>query len=383
MLNRAWKNYYIGINRCNSVIENVTKMSDEDISQEKRELFIAEACFVRGYFYFELVKTFGSVPLIDHVLSPSEYEQELVSEQEIWSFIEQDFLHAAKYLPSVSETDATWYGRATKGAANAFRAKAYIYQQKWHEARVLTDTIIDINGDYDLLANYEDVFKLDYEHNNEIIFEIEFMESSDGTYGDENEGSNLIVFMTTRDHNFAGLGGYGFNCPTQDFADEFEVGDPRLDATVITNGETLWAGTGDESTFNIIFATNIDQMSNQKYALPPSQFPASAYDAGKNWIVIRYADVLLWNAEAKIYDGGNWSIPLNEVRARVGLAPTTSDALEAVYHERRVELGMEGHRFWDVVRQGRGEEVFGAYGFQNGVHNHFPIPQTQVDLGDF
>jgi len=123
-------------------------------------------------------------------------------------------------------------------------------------------------------------------------------------------------------------------------------------------------------------------MSNQKYALPPSQQPADFSDASKNWIVIRYADVLLWNAEAAFHSGGDWNTPLQEVRDRAGLGATTLSGLEAIYHERRVELGMEGHRFWDVVRQGRGEEVFGQYGFAEGVNNTFPIPQDQLDLSD-
>jgi hypothetical protein len=385
-LNLAWKNYYIGINRCNSAIENIGNMSVDNISEETKQLFIAEARFVRGYFYFELVKTFGSVPLIDHVLSPSEYDQELASVEDIWGFIESDFDHAAKYLPTVSEGGAEWYGRATKGAADAFRAKAYVYQEKWGEALDLTDSIINIDPQYFLLGNYEDVFKLENEHSSEMIFEIEFMTSGTGDFGDENEGNMLCVYMTTRSHDFAGLGGWGFNCPTQDFADEFEPGDPRLEVTVIRHADTLWKGTPDESVFNTTFPTNIDRMSNKKFILPPSQFPSDPYDAPKNWIVIRYADVLLWNAEAGYHSGIDRTSSLLEVRNRpsvsMGASPI-ADPLEAIYHERRVELGMEGHRFWDVVRQGRGETVFGAYGFQEGVHNTFPIPQTQVDLGNF
>ncbi len=381
MLNTVWKNLYIGINRCNTAIENISDMSSDIISEDKQKLFIAEAKFARGYYYFELVKIWGSVPLVDHVLSPSEYQQELVEEASIWAFIENDFTAAAQILPAKSTGGAQWYGRATKSAANAFLAKAYIYQEKWNDAKTLTDNIIASN-EYSLMTNYEDVFKFENEHNSEIVFSIEFEETGTGDWGNENEGTVACVYMTTRGHPFAGIGGWGFNCPTQEFADEFETGDLRMEATVIHNGETLWSGTSDESTFNTTFPTNIDGYNNQKYALPESQQPYDPSDAMKNWIVIRYAEVLLWNAEAALNSTGDWQTPLQEVRDRVGLGVTPYTGINAIYHERRVELGMEGHRFWDIVRQGRGEEVLGQYGFVEGTHNHFPIAQTQLDLSD-
>jgi hypothetical protein len=381
MLNTAWRNYYIGINRCNTAIENIEKMTSDMISDEAKANFIGQARFVRGYFYFELVKTWGKVPLVDHILSPSEYQQPLAEEADLWKFIEDDFKAAAEVLPTRTAQDAENIGRATKGAAKAFLAKAYIYQKKWADAKTVTDQII-AEGEFSLMANFEEVFKLENENNDEIVFSIQFKESGNGDYGDKNEGNMLCCYMQTRNHPFSGIGGWGFNCPTQELVDQFEDGDPRMEATVIHNGETLWEGTPDESTFNTTFATNIDHYSNQKYVLPASQQPADFSDASKNWIVIRYADVLLWNAEAAFQSGGDWQTPLQQVRDRVGLGATPYSGIEAIYHERRVELAMEGHRFWDVVRQGRGAEVFGQYGFIEGVHNHFPISQDQLDLSD-
>ncbi len=381
MLNIAWKNYYIGINRCNTAIENIGKMSADIISDDSKANLIAQARFVRGYFYFELVKTWGSVPLVDHVLKPSEYQQPLVEESKIWEFIENDFKAAAEVLPKRSELAPEDIGRATKGAAMAFLAKAYIFQKKWSEAKTVTDQII-ASSEYALLPDYSDVFKLENENNEEIVFSIQFKETGNGDYGDENEGTMLCVYMETRNHPFAGIGGWGFNCPTQDLVDEYEDGDPRKDATIIFDGETLWQGTPDESTFDNSFPTNIDHYANQKYCLPASQQPADFSDASKNWIVIRYAEVLLWNAEAAFYAGGDWQTPLQEVRNRAGLGTSPYQGIEAIYHERRVELAMEGHRFWDIVRQGRGEEVLGKYGFKEGINNHFPISQDQLDLSD-
>jgi hypothetical protein len=381
MLNIAWKNYYIGINRCNTAIENINKMGEDLISGNSKANLIAQARFVRGYFYFELVKTWGSVPLVDHVLKPSEYQQPLVEESKIWEFIENDFKAASEVLPKRSELAPEDIGRATKGAALAFLAKAYIFQKKWDKAKEVTGQII-ASGEYALLPDYADVFKLENENNEEIVFSIQFKETGNGDYGDENEGTMLCVYMETRNHPFAGIGGWGFNCPTQDLVDEYEDGDPRKDATIIFDGETLWQGTSDESTFDNSFPTNIDHYANQKYCLPASQQPADFSDASKNWIVIRYAEVLLWNAEAAFHTGGDWQTPLQEVRNRAGLGPSPYQGIDAIYHERRVELAMEGHRFWDIVRQGRGEEVLGKYGFKEGINNHFPISQDQLDLSD-
>ncbi len=381
MLNTAWKNYYIGINRCNTAIENIEKMSSDMISDESKANLIAQAQFVRSYFYFELVKTWGKVPLVDHVLNPSEYQQPLAEETDIWKFIEDNLTSAIDALPTRTEQNPEDIGRATKGAAQAMLAKAYIYQKKWPEAKDMTDKIIR-DGEYALLPNFEDVFKLENENNEEIVFSIQFKETGNGDYGDENEGEMLCCYMQTRNHPFSGIGGWGFNCPTQELVDQFEAGDPRKEATVIHNGETLWAGTPDESTFDCTFPTNIDHYSNQKYVLPASQQPADFSDASKNWIEIRYADVLLWNAEAAFHTGGDWQTPLQKVRDRVGLGASPYSGIDAIYHERRVELAMEGQRFWDIVRQGRGAEVLGQYGFVEGVHNHFPISQDQLDLSD-
>jgi len=384
MLNTAYTDYFKGVGRANSTMENVEKMSSDIISDELKAQYISEAKFARAYFYFELVKTFGQVPMVDHILSPDEYQQPLASESEIYSLIENDLKYAKDKLPTKTEGGTEYVGRATKGMAQALLAKAYIFQSKWADAKTITDQII-ADGEYSLLPNYADVFNINNENNDEIIFSIQFKESANGDYGNENEGSMLEVYQTTRSLGFAGIGGWGFNCPTKNLYDEFEAGDVRRSATIISDGDTLWKGTPDEQIFTssmLNFATNIDHQSSRKYALAKSQQPAEMSDASKNWIVIRYADVLLWNAEAAFHSGGDWNTPLTQVRTRAGLGVPTLTGIDAIYHERRVELAMEGHRFWDVVRQGKGNDVLGQYGFVEGVNNHFPIPQAQLDLSD-
>ena len=381
MLNIAYTDYFKGVGRANSTIENVADMKPDIISDALKAQFIGEAKFCRAYYYFELVKTFGSVPLVDHILTPDEYQQPLASESSLYDFIESDLKSAIPALPSKSAAGPEYVGRATKGMAQALLAKIYIYRKKWAEAKKITDDIIASN-EYSLLSNFADVFDMANENNDEIVFSIQFKESGNGEYGNDNEGSMLEVYLDARNAPFAGIGGWGFSCPTQDLYDEFEPGDIRRDLTIISNGDTLWKGTPDEQVFTLNFPTNKDHFANRKYVLPRSQQPAEMSDASKNWIVIRYADVLLWNAEAAFHTGGDWNTPLMEVRARAGLGAPTLTGLDAIYHERRVELALEGDRFWDVVRQGRGDAVLGAYGFKEGVHNHFPLPQAQLDLSD-
>lgn len=367
-----YQKYYIGVNRCNRVIEKVGAMSEEAISADSKAEIVAEARFVRAYYYFELVKIYGEVPLVDHLLEAGDYNLPKASFETLWTFIEDDLKAAAEVLPLKSEQEI---GRATKGAAQAFLCKAYIFQKKWDDALGAAEEVID-SHEYELEANYEDNWKLEHENGIESVFEIQFTPSGTGEWGDANEGNMFTIFTRSRNN----YDGWGFNCPKQSFADRFEADDPRRDATIIDDGEILWAGTDDETVADNSFPSTIDHMQAQKYQIPPSQYGEMSDDPN-NWIVIRYAEVLLWAAEAAARTGADWESYLQEVRDRVGMGATpVADPLEAVYHEREVELGMEGQRLWDVIRQGRGEEVLGEYGFVEGVNNHLPIPQSQLSF---
>jgi starch-binding outer membrane protein, SusD/RagB family len=378
-----YKSYYVAINRCNMVITKVGVMSEDVIGTEMKNKVVAEAKFLRGYFYFELYKMFGQVPLVTTELKPGQYDIPKASLDEIWKQIESDFSDAAKNLPNKSDQAAEELGRATKGAALAFRCKAYIFEKKWAQALALADTIIN-SGEYDLEPEYSDNWNLSHENGIESIFEIQFSKSGDGNWGDDNEGNMYAIFTRSRNND----DGWGFNCPTQEFVDEFEAGDPRLGATVIFNGEVLWAGTTDEMTADNDFPTCIDGNMAQKYQIPRS-LQGDMSDDPNNWKVIRYSEVLLWAAEAAAHSGGDWNHYLQMVRDRVHLGTTPfADPLEAVYHERRVELGMEGQRLWDVIRQGRGEELWGTngtighFGYSEALNHFYPIPQSEIDLSN-
>jgi len=376
-----WSELYQGVYRANLVIDNVPEI---DMDEDLRDRLVAEAKFLRGYFYFQLIKTFGGVPLITHPLDPDEYCQPRATMEACWEQIEEDLSDAADVLPVKSAYSALDMGRATRGAANALLAKAYIFQSKWSEAESRANMVIE-SEEYDLEPNYADNFKVSHENGIESVYEIQHVEIPTSDYGDENEGQETSIYQGSRKATY--FTGWGFDCPTEDFVNEFESNDPRLKATVIFDNEIIYEGTPvQQKADNSMSPTG---MAARKYMLEYQgpQTPEKS-NAQANWRVIRFADVLLFHAEAaNELDHTTEALKsLNRVRARASMPAVTetdqSALREAIYHERRVELGLEGHRFFDLVRQGRAAEVLADNGFLEGKHEYFPIPQLEMDVCD-
>jgi hypothetical protein len=375
-----WSELYQGVYRANLVIENVPGI---DMDKDLRARLVAEAKFLRGYFYFQLIKTYGGVPLITHTLDPDEYCQPRATMEECWAQIEEDLADAADILPEKSEYPDSDMGRATRGAANALLAKAHIFQSEWSDAEQRASMVIN-SLEYDLEPNYADNFKLSHENGIESVYEIQHVEVPTSDYGDENEGQETSIYQGSRNATF--FTGWGFNCPTQDFVDEFETNDLRLKATVIFDNDIIYAGTPvQQKADNSMSPT---EMHARKYILEYKEDEPEISNSPANWRMIRFADVLLFHAEAANENGDADAAleSLNRVRSRVSMpAVTTTDQdelREAIYHERRVELGLEGHRFYDLVRQGRAGEVLAENGFVEGKHEYFPIPQLELDVCD-
>lgn len=374
----VWRQLYVGINRANRVIEGVT--DNENITPDGQKRIIAEAKFLRGYYNFCLIKVFGAFPIVDHILLATEYNKPRNTLEECWAAIENDFKEAMEGLPNKKDMPAAETGRATWGAAAAFLTKAYIFQEKWKEAEPLARQIVE-SGNYELEKNYGDLFTIATDNGIESVFDVQKKDFNMTAWGDENEGSQVEIYQRSRDDR---NGGWGFDQPTQDLYDEFEAGDIRRKWTIISDGDTLWKGTDDEE----IIYTKWDPVHNdnkpmtgynkRKGTLPLSQRPGMIDAAGLNVRVIRFADVLLWQSEAAFHNGGDWETPLNKVRARVGLGPSPfrTDPLKAIYHERRVELALESHRYWDLVRTGRGNLMEGY----TDNKRYFPIPQVEINL---
>lgn len=395
-----WRDCYIGIFRANLVIE---KVPDIEMDQALKDQYVAEAKFIRAYWHFHLLRIFGDIPLVDHILPPSEYTQERTPTESVYAKIEEDLeAGIGEVLPLSYPSDQV--GRITRGAAQALLTKVYVFQKKWALAEEMADNVIK-SREYDLNTPYSKIFTSAGENSSESVFEIQFMESGNSTWHSQNNGNNFYTYMRSRDSRWPTSGqGWGFCVPTQNLVDAFEDDDPRKDLTIVFDGET--APWGGDILYTDKENSNPAGYTNQKYSvLPPDEVPVNWSDAPNNLRIIRYADLMLWYAEASFHNNKEQQArnALNLVRARArkeAQNPSTalpdvtssgSDLLNAIYHERRVELAMEGHRFFDLVRTGRAPEVMNNFyatnpllqldnPFVEGVHELFAIPQAEIVL---
>jgi starch-binding outer membrane protein, SusD/RagB family len=385
LLESEWAACYEGIYRANIVLKHIPDMT---IDATLKNRILGEARFIRAWFYYNLVTMFGGVPLADRVLAPSEYNTPRASAEAVWTLINEDLSFAIAVLPTKSQYPAADIGRATKGAAQALLAKANLWQQRFAEALSLTNAIINSN-EYQLEPVYSRIFTQAGENGPESVFEIQYMNASGGNWGrnNANEGTFTNVFQRARGQ----FEGFGFNIPTQQFVDEFFAEgfeDPRLKATVFREGDAM----GDRGIFTkdatgFPFDYYPKKYFNNKSEEAPFGDPNP--NGGSNDRVIRYADVLLMNAEAAWHTGDMLTAQqsLNRVRARArgnqtNILPditTTGEALlNAIYRERRIELGLEGHRFFDLIRTDKAQTALGPLGYVNNTHRLFPIPASQI-----
>ena len=370
---------FAGVNRANFVLEFQDKTDFEG-----KENVIAQARFLRAYYYFELVKFFGDVPLaVDKRISFGEqFGLERTPRAEIYAQMEEDLIFAAANMPY----DQTDVGRATKGSAQALLGKVYLFQDKFQEAATVLEDLIN-NGPYQLLSDYSTMFENDNENNIESVFEVQYTDEEGAGFGclQCSEGNIAVGFNGIRNYNGPLFdSGFSFNVPTQETYDAFEDGDMRRDIAVLDINS--WAeDTG--ATYDTGYKHT--GYFNRKYIA--RQGDANTGDANltnpNNYRAIRYADVLLMAAEALNRGGisdGQAQMYLNMVRERAfgnsdnNITATGIGLTNAIYRERRVELVGEGHHFFDLVRTGRA--AADIPGFQSGKHELFPIPQIEIEL---
>lgn len=383
-LSNWWNILYGGIRATNVVLDNVPSI---EMDEEDKEFYLGQAYFLRGLYYFDLVKGFGGVPLITSV--STETGRTRATAQEVYAQIESDLMAAIERLPVKSDIPMSQLGRATRGAAQALLAKVHLFQNEFQEAEEYALAVIN-SGEYSLEPDFEDANSVAGEHGVESVFEIGAIGEREGIQNGSNFYANVQGVRGTPNR------GWGFNRPSLDLMDSYESGDTRLDATVIYLGEELDGvvilgdgrtpdETRDPDTGELLEI----EVYNQKVWTPGVTVPPTQ---GHNRRLIRYADVLLMAAEA-LNENGNQAQALtylNMVRERArgentealpDITTTNQAELrEIIYEERRHELALEGHRFWDLVRTGRAPEVLGPLGFVEGKHELLPIPQTEIDL---
>ena len=361
--------------------------------------------------------TFGGVPLVTTPLASTEYQQPRATADQIWDLIKEDLEFAIEFLPPRSAYSLNELGRATRGSAQGLMTKVNAYLGEWEACYAVSGDLVN-EGEYSLDA-YGNIFTELGENGPGSIWEIQYMNASGGNWGQQLEGTFTNVFQRARGQ----FNGYGFNLPTQDLVDEFEVGDPRLSHSLFQVGDVM----GDRGVFTLD-ATGMPHLyypkKNFNNAAEEAPFGDPNPNGHTNDRVIRLSDIMLFHAEACVNTGriDEANDMVNAVRDRargetwcpetpVGVAPCSSLPLygewvtpagggqpsqtpdvtvEDIWHERRVELALEGHRFFDLVRQGRAAEVMQAhldehfpdagYSFVAGVNELFPIPSNEITL---
>lgn len=382
---------YEGILRSNLVIENAAK--ENELTDEQKTQFVAEAKFLRAFFHFLALQYWGTPPLVlevkkdlNNLASPN------ATKEELYAAILGDLQAAYAGLPAAWD-DAN-LGRATKWTARAFEGKVNVWKEDWAAAITAFDDVKQ-NGPYQLMPSYEDAFDFQKENGAESIFEIQFggpfsddnIWVFDDTHSEAFKASQGIARVNYWDPADPAPGGHsGWYVPTQDLVSEFEPGDTRLSTSVYRQGDTYstidggkiavvpydsaWSSTGFsiKKYMGLTNAKTSDYSSNNQ-----SQFN------NERWY--RYAEMLLLNAEALIRAGRSaeaMEIINNQIRKRAGLgASPIADPMQALMHEKRVEMAFEPHRWFDIVRWGIGPQVFADK--WNDKFKVFPFPQSEVD----
>ena len=403
-----WQELYKSIARCNNIIANVT--ADGIPNDAVRNPLVGQAYFLRAFDYWYLVNLYRNVPLITE---PQNLDNLLVSQaspEAIWDQIIADLEMAETLLPD------SWtgedLGRPTSGSATALKGKSHLYRGNWNEAITAFTSVVN-SGRYGLLPGdrYGENFGITNENNMESVFELQYLGQTTfiwgvdipgtGTLGNfhidyappskspdrshivnpwlkdlyENNGDEIrrnesIVF------DYPGATGYGGTAYMTDFVDDITTANDNAMEPIFTRKYAgLDLGTRDAVDF---LGTNV----------------------GNNWRIIRYADVLLMLAEALNEMGrtGEAATYVDQVRDRAGITPITgvvttqADMRQAIIDERAMELAIEGHRFFDLVRWGLADDYLGPNSlhgthpksisggvFQSGTHELLWIPTSELD----
>ena len=377
-LRNVWRYMYAGISRANYIVEFQNK-----IDFQGKEQVLAENLFLRSYFYFQLVKFFGDVPMYtEKRLSIAESQTiDKSSKADVYAQIESDLIKAITDLP----WQQTQKGRATKGAAYALLGKIYLFQNKYDEAASAFNKVIN-SGQYQLVSDFSTIFLNSNENNSESVFEVQYSGLDEGAgFGCFIcvEGNIAVGFMGPR---FKGgnydpyAGGYSFNIPVPALYNAYETGDTRRDATIFDMNAFI--ATHPDVTYTEGHDNN--GYFNKKYIpyADDNVLPDPNINRSNNYRAIRYSDVLLMAAEANLQATNKKNDPqqlLDMIRDRAfgNTNHRVTANLNNILNERRLELAGEGHRFFDQVRTGKTNSI---PGFQAGKNEVFPIPLIEIQL---
>ena len=390
----SWDGTYSVIRQANLILSKIDEIPD--YNQVEKNKVLGQAYFFRAFHYFDLIRTFGDVPYVDKPLTLADQEGiTRTPRAEVYSKVMADLDKAIEYLPTT--WPASEYGRITKGAALAMKARAALYYGNWQDAANYAKDVIDLGiyelYDKDNTGKYKELFWEKADGCDEFILVRQFNQTDDTWY--------LIGWEA-----FPTMGWGGIN-PTQSLVDAFEDiegapiaksalydetnpfanRDPRLEVNVLHDGETMYGKTIKVAPLKSCYPTGISQHGDatatgyyqQKWLDPdvdPSDYgtPGEGWNMGKDAVVIRYAEILLTYAEAmnelSALDANAFDA-VNQVRRRVGMpdlqntdpskptyCATQDDLRQRIRNEWRVEFALEGgKRQWDIRRWGIAMEV--------------------------
>jgi starch-binding outer membrane protein, SusD/RagB family len=377
-----WDRNYTGIANANLLLQHIDSVPGLDTATAAR--YAAEARFLRAYYYFDLVREFGNIPLVTTPLTPAQvYAQVQANPDSVYAQIERDLMAAIPELPATVVPAEN--GRVTKGAANALMGKVILTENNTSRMAEAAGYLEAVNGSgiYSLLPDFVDIFNPANKFNAESIFEIYHTSASIAQWStaDPSILGNVYAEMTGP-RSYSGpvywSGGWGFNPVMTDFAN-FMKNDPRYKATILNVDSLSHAGLasylpgyGNTGYFMLKFAP---------LAIDVAQEGQTELNFPNDYIEIRLADTYLMEAEALVRGGGDLAKAqyyLDQVRARVGLPSVTAN-LANIYNERKLELATEGHRWFDLVRTGQAATVLAFKGFKAGINEILPIPLVELN----
>lgn len=357
LVESIWQQSYFGIAQCNQILDQV---DTANITDDEKNQFRGQAKFIRALYYFNLVRLYGGVPLVlEAINSPDETfsftESGRAAADDVYTQIINDANDAASILPDSWPADLT--GRATKGAANTLLGHVYLTRKNYESAVSSFQKVIQ-SGIYFLEPDYASLYDVSNKNNSESIFEIQFSSADEGeesnyiyTFAPFNSGSDIVGFSDLF------IPEAGYNMPTHDMVEAYESGDFRKDASI------AWYLNPDNSQYSLAYGDSLAYIN--KYAANPTG--PDRQDV--NFYVYRYAQVLLWYAEALNESGStNQAYQyVNEVRNRAGLGDLQSGVSQtqfrtAIYHEERVESAFENHRWFQLLRTDKAQEVMQKHG---------------------
>ncbi|WP_416440816.1 RagB/SusD family nutrient uptake outer membrane protein [Leeuwenhoekiella sp. A16] len=385
-----WNDYFQGVFRANILLQ---KLPDVPMDENLKARFTAEAKALRGYYYFELVRLFGNVPLFtEPVLTSEIYNVEQATPEAVYAQIEIDLQEAMPALPNMIENLDTDGGRFTKGSVQALLGKVYLYEGKNDAAAA---QLAEVNGTpggtskygYKLVSNYADLFGSSVGFNSEGIIEVASTSDANVDYGNwgggQNEGNTVNQMVGPRGFSLTAnskapnyAGGWSFNTVTQQLYDVLK-GDPRFDVTIAdlkalqTAGEVNYTPANQDTGYFLKKFMPLKTDVSDGGGVPELNYRQNVY-------IMRLSDSYLMEAEALGANGARAQALLDAVRARVGLSPVPV-TMDAIMLERRKELAGEGHRWFDLVRTGRAANALSGQGFTAGKNEVLPIPLNELE----